>query len=124
MSTSPPGGTPPHGSMPPTTAPAAEADTRAGRFTREPGEPGRRQRMRLTTETKSAFKTTELIAFLAVLAGLFVAGAIVDEPDAGGLGARQVWLYAVILTAGYLISRGLAKSGSRDPYTTDRDEDR
>ena len=27
-----------------------------------------------------------------------------------------VWLYATILTVGYMISRGLAKSGSHDPY--------
>jgi hypothetical protein len=27
-----------------------------------------------------------------------------------------VWLYATILTVGYLISRGLAKAGSRQPY--------
>ena len=41
----------------------------------------------------------------------------VDEPDAGGHGARQAWPYVTILTVGYLVSRGLAKSGGRDPYT-------
>jgi hypothetical protein len=30
--------------------------------------------------------------------------------------ADRAWLYIVILTIGYLVSRGLAKSGSRDPY--------
>ena len=74
---------------------------------------------RLSTETKAAFKTTEFVAFLAVLAGILVAGAIVDSSDAGGYGARQVWLYATILTVGYMVSRGLAKSGSRDPYDAD-----
>ncbi|MGA5559555.1 hypothetical protein [Streptomyces lavendulocolor] len=29
--------------------------------------------------------------------------------------ADKAWLYIVILTVGYMISRGLAKSGSRDP---------
>jgi hypothetical protein len=71
---------------------------------------------RLSTETKAAFKTTEFFAYVAVLAGILIAGAIVD---AGGYGARQVWLYATILTVGYLLSRGLAKSGSRDPYDAD-----
>jgi len=71
---------------------------------------------RLSTETKAAFRTTEFVAFLAVLAGILVAGAVVDSSDAGGYGARQVWLYAMLLTVGYMISRGLAKSGSRDPY--------
>ena len=74
-----------------------------------------RQR-RLSTETKAAFKTTEFFAFIAVLVGILIAGAVVDSSDAGGYGARQVWLYATILTVGYMISRGLAKSGSREPY--------
>src|SRR5919109_266073 len=71
---------------------------------------------RLSTETKAAFKTTEFFAFVAVLAGILIAGAVVDSSDAGGYGARQVWLYATILTVGYMVARGLAKSGSRDPY--------
>jgi hypothetical protein len=28
----------------------------------------------------------------------------------------KAWLYVVILTIGYLLSRGLAKTGSREPY--------
>jgi hypothetical protein len=75
---------------------------------------------RLTTETKASFKTTEFMAYVVVLIGLFVAGAVVDQADEGGLGARQVWLYAVILTVGYMISRGLAKAGSREPYWSER----
>jgi hypothetical protein len=74
---------------------------------------------RLSTETKAAFKTTEFFAYVAVLAGILIAGALVDSSDAGGYGARQVWLYATILTVGYLLSRGLAKSGSREPYDAD-----
>lgn len=63
------------------------------------------------TETKSAFKTTEMITYVAVLAGVLIAGAIED-----GFGAKTIWLYATILTVGYMISRGLAKSGSQEPY--------
>src|SRR3954466_2901871 len=77
---------------------------------------------RLSTETKAAFKTTEFFAFVAVLAGILIAGAVVDSSNAGGYGARQVWLYATILTVGYMVSRGLAKSGSRDPYDADGDD--
>jgi len=54
-----------------------------------------------------------------MLAALLISAAVVDEANAGGYGARQAWLYATILTVGYMISRGLAKSGSRDPYTDD-----
>jgi hypothetical protein len=74
---------------------------------------------RLSTETKASFKTTEFFAFLAVLVGILIASAVIDETDAGGFGARQAWLYITILTVGYMVSRGLAKSGSRDPYDAD-----
>ena len=74
---------------------------------------------RLSTETKAAFKTTEFFAYVAVLVGVLIAAAVIDETDAGGFGARQAWLYATILTVGYMVSRGLAKSGSRDPYDAD-----
>ncbi len=71
---------------------------------------------RLTTETKSALKTTEMIAFVVAVVGVLIAAAIVDQSDAGGLGAKQAWLYVTILTVGYMVSRGLAKSGSSQPY--------
>jgi hypothetical protein len=74
---------------------------------------------RLATETKAAFKTTEFFAFLAMVAGVLIAAAMVDEGDAGSLGAKQAWLYVTILTVGYMVSRGLAKSGSRQPYDED-----
>jgi hypothetical protein len=103
---------------------STSAPTRGGvadRDTNGAAAPRNRVR-RLSTETKAAFKTTEFFAFLAVLAGILIAGAIVDSSDAGGYGARQVWLYATILTVGYMVSRGLAKSGSRDPYDADRND--
>ena len=75
---------------------------------------------RLNTETKASFKTTEFMAFVAVLVGILIAAAVVDEADAGGLGAKQAWLYVTILTVGYMVSRGLAKSGSSQPYDEDR----
>jgi hypothetical protein len=79
------------------------------------GRPGP-SRHRRSTETKAAFKTTELIAYIVASAMVLLAALILDESDAGGFGAKQAWLYFTILTVGYMISRGLAKSGSRDPY--------
>jgi hypothetical protein len=73
-----------------------------------------------STETKAAFKTTELMAYIAAVVAVLIAGAVIDESNAGGFGAKQVWLYVTILTVGYMISRGLAKSGSRDPYRDER----
>jgi hypothetical protein len=74
---------------------------------------------RLATETKQAFRTTEFWIYLVILIGVLLAGIIADADEGSttdGFGAKEVWLYAVILTVGYMISRGLAKSGSRDPY--------
>jgi hypothetical protein len=75
---------------------------------------------RLVTETKASFKTTEFVAFVVVLVGILIAAAVVDEADAGGLGAKQAWLYVTILTVGYMVSRGLAKAGTPQPYDEDR----
>ena len=70
---------------------------------------------RLSTETKSALKTTELIAYIVAVIAVLIATQVSD-----GLGADKGWLYVTVLTVGYLLSRGLAKSGSRDFYDTDR----
>ena len=98
--------------------------TSATRSTHDPlldGELGaRRPARRRTTETKASFKTTEFFAYLAAVAGVLIAAGLVDEANNGGLGAKQAWLYVTILTVGYMVSRGLAKSGSREPYTEDR----
>ena len=68
-----------------------------------------------TDETKPAFKTTEFVAYVAVLAAVLIAGLVITGDDEGTdeLTANEVWLYAVILTFGYMLSRGLAKAGSR-----------
>jgi hypothetical protein len=79
-----------------------------------------RRPRRLSTETKAAFKTTEFAAYVAVLLGILIAGAVINDAEDGAFDARRVWLYATILTVGYMISRGLAKSGSRQPYDEDR----
>ena len=77
---------------------------------------------RLITETKAAFKTTEFWAMLGLIVSILVAAAVIKGGDNGTdqFIARQAWLYVSILGAGYFISRGLAKSGSREPYTDGR----
>jgi hypothetical protein len=89
------------------------------------GPGGRRSvAVRRSTETKASFKTTEFIAYVAMLVSTFIAGAVANAAGYGGhhdiFRADRVWLYAVILTVGYMISRGLAKSGTPDPYTDER----
>jgi hypothetical protein len=81
---------------------------------------------RLSTETKQAFKTTEFWAMVAVIVGILIAAALIKggdtAPGTDEFIARQAWLYVAIVAVGYMISRGLAKSGSREPYEADRDD--
>jgi hypothetical protein len=94
---------------------ATGADTR-----RTPGALGRATR-RLATETKQAFKTTEFWAMVGLIVAILVSAAVIKGGDNGTdeFIARQAWLYVSILGAGYFISRGLAKSGSGEPYWAD-----
>ena len=80
---------------------------------------------RLATETKQAFKTTEFWAMVGVIVAILVSAAAIKGGDTGGTDefiARQAWLYVSIVAGAYLISRGLAKSGSADPYNEDRSD--
>jgi hypothetical protein len=71
---------------------------------------------RISTETKASPKTSEFFAYIAAVVGVLVASAIVDVSD---FGAQEAWFYVTLLTIGYMVSRGLAKSGSRDFYDDD-----
>ena len=73
---------------------------------------------RLTTETKQFFKTSEWWTYLAIVIAILIAGNSIEAEEGGAdfFAADKVWLYITILTVGYLISRGIAKSGVRDPY--------
>ena len=72
---------------------------------------------RLVTETKAAFKTSEFYAYLVTFVLILIAGAQIKEKNnVDAFRADKVWLYITILTVGYMIARGLAKSGSREPY--------
>lgn len=70
-------------------------------------------------ETKPAFKTTEFVAYMIVVLGVLIASIVVDgDGGAGGdfFRADRAWLYVVMLTIGYMVSRGLAKAGSRSSH--------
>ncbi len=76
-------------------------------------------------ETKPSFKTTELIVYVVAVIGVLIASYTVgDRANNDGsdiFAADKAWWYITLLTIGYMISRGLAKSGSRssdnDPRT-------
>ncbi len=71
-----------------------------------------------STETKASFKTTELMVFAAAVIGVLLASFLVKTTNLHGdyFRADKAWFYIVILSVGYMISRGLAKSGSREHY--------
>jgi hypothetical protein len=85
---------------------------------------GDRRPRRLTTETKHSSKSTELYAYIAAVIGVLIASALIGADDDAGRGgnfgdyftAHDAWRLIAFLTIGYMIARGLAKSGSRDPY--------
>jgi hypothetical protein len=78
---------------------------------------------RLSTETKHALKTTEFYAYVVTFVMILIAGNSIESAEGGPdrFAADKVWLYIAILTVGYMVSRGLAKAGSREPYTEDSD---
>jgi hypothetical protein len=68
-----------------------------------------------STETKNFSKTSEFFVYVIAAAAILIASLIVD-----GFNATEGWMFFTYLTIGYMISRGLAKSGSREPYRADR----
>jgi hypothetical protein len=89
---------------------------------------GDRMLMRLSTETKHSTKTTEFYAMVAIIAGILIASWLVGQGDGNGnanvdaFPAQRAWLYVAIVGVGYMVSRGLAKAGSRDPYWASGDD--
>ena len=75
---------------------------------------------RVSTETKAAYKTTEFITYVVVFAGILLASFLVKTGQDGQrvdyFRADKAWWYITLLTIGYMVARGLDKSGSREPY--------
>lgn len=74
------------------------------------------RRRRTFTETKVGYMTTEFFLAVVAILGILIA-TYVDDAD---LGANEGWKYASWVAVAYIISRGLAKAGTREPYI-DRD---
>lgn len=68
----------------------------------------------LHDETKPSFKTTELLTMLGIVAAILIAAASADNFD-----APRAWTLVAVVASAYMVSRGLAKSGSRH-VDTDR----
>ncbi|MEU5787783.1 hypothetical protein ABZ754_08635 [Micromonospora purpureochromogenes] len=108
------------------TTPTGNATTRAtSHDTDHLGHHDVRVARRHGDETKPSWKTTELAVYLLSVIGVLIASNAVGDGAANNGGdyfaADKAWWFITLLTIGYLVSRGLAKAGSRtrddDPRT-------
>jgi hypothetical protein len=85
--------------------------------------PGRRTRgyesRRTFTETKTGLKTTEMMVALATIVAILIATYVADAD----LGANEGWRYIAWVAVAYIVSRGLAKAATREPYRDRLDND-
>jgi hypothetical protein len=72
---------------------------------------------RTFTETKLAFKTSEFLMAVVAIAAVLVA-TYSDGDDT--LTQNDGWRYASWIAVAYVVSRGLAKLGVREPCTDER----
>jgi hypothetical protein len=79
---------------------------------------GRTRDSGLGAESKAAYKTTEFYVYLIVAILVLIASLVIGTSDGHNDYFRgdKAWFYVVLLTIGYLLSRGLAKSGTRERH--------
>jgi hypothetical protein len=65
-------------------------------------------RTQYTSETKPFFLTSEFLVYVLYIMGLAIGAGTSDTVD-----ARLFWILATVATSFYMLSRGIAKSGSR-----------
>ncbi|MEY2476710.1 MAG: hypothetical protein QOG87_2025 [Actinomycetota bacterium] len=94
-----------------TNTPATTDTVRGGYETPRPATP----RLR-STETRKSFRTTEFIAFVVITALTLLSAYTQD-----GFDIDQAWTLVAVITSFYMLSRGIAKAGSREPRYDDGD---
>ena len=110
--------------------PVATHEPDHGRYPNAPAtvaqDPGHREnlgdrieRAARTPETKEFFKTSEFLVWGLVTAFLLIAAGVVSWRDDHFI-AQDAWLYVTILSAAYILSRGIAKAGTRRGHEHER----
>jgi len=69
------------------------------------------------TETRRSLMTSEFWLALAAAAAVVIAGYVADAD----LAAERAWTLATAIMVAYIVSRGIAKAGSRDTVVRDYD---
>jgi asparagine N-glycosylation enzyme membrane subunit Stt3 len=72
---------------------------------------------RLHDGDKAVFLTSEFLVFVLLLLGLAIAASTSDNID-----DRFFWIAATVASSVYMLSRGVAKAGSRSHARDPRDE--
>ena len=80
-------------------------------MTTERREPMRGRRERRLPETKTFALTSEFWVFVVGVAAMLFAGYVLDD-----IGDSQAWRFAAFIGIAYILSRGIAKAGSRRTY--------
>jgi hypothetical protein len=75
-----------------------------------------RPRRSYPIETKPFYLTSEFVASVLVIAGIAITAASSDA-----FGAWRAWILITAVTVGYLVSRGIAKSGTRSNASDPRE---
>jgi hypothetical protein len=75
-----------------------------------------RVRRQYPIETKPFFLTSEFVAAVLVVAGIAITAASSDA-----FGAWRAWILITAVTVGYMVSRGIAKSGTRSNSSDPRE---
>ena len=73
---------------------------------------------RTFTETKAFYKTSEFMVWAFTVIGVLV---VTYVNDASSLSNWHGWLLITVLSAAYMVSRGIAKAATTEPYSEDRD---
>jgi hypothetical protein len=68
-------------------------------------------------ETKPFFLTSEFVGAVLAIAGIAITAAASDS-----FGAWRAWILITAVTVGYLVSRGIAKSGTRSHADDPREQ--
>ena len=72
-----------------------------------------------TPETKEFFKTSEFLIWALTVAGVLLAGLLIGDHGQGtqdNFRAPTVWTLVTLLSVAYIISRGIAKAGTKRGY--------
>jgi len=69
---------------------------------------GMRPRRQFPIETKPFFLTSEFVGAVLAIAGIAITAAASDA-----FGAWRAWILITAVVVGYMVSRGIAKSGTR-----------